>query len=495
MAKVRGQLLRDIAALTTFGEGAEGYRDGDEDTYEDGTNAGLAQYKNGWINGGDGGGDGTWVVEGEDGKSGSGASTGRSRLRMERAMDFVDEDERYRGEKILRRALVDEDEDEDEDEESGANSGPEGDEDVSSSEMSSQQVSEDEHKKESTLEEEIEKLRQDKGGMALLLKRSNDEQQLKAAQARKHRDMWNKLLEVRILLQRLLGMANRFPRDKAYDEYCRVDGSGETRAKFKEVSRGLRGLLETLVRARAEQAAGLEGGVAGTPEGRRKRARATNAAFLAGSSHVGGEGDPWAETQEDYRRCRAHWVQVLDAAHQRATLSWAVSKKFRVVQQGLWPAIEAAARTTRNVHRAHLTRAQALAAGLFTGVGGGEGEGEGQEGGGAEAVEDVDLEAFDDSELYQQLLRDYMQAGGGGVGVGGLAGLGRSSGRASRKKKVDTKASKGRKIRYSVHPKLEHFMFPVDPPCPTDRNRLFASLPGRVGRATAAAEGEGTGRG
>jgi protein AATF/BFR2 len=345
------------------------------------------------------------------------------------------------------------------------------------------------------LEEEIEKLRQDKGGMALLLKRSNDEQQLKAAQARKHRDMWNKLLEVRILLQRLLGMANRFPRDKAYDEYCRVDGSGETRAKFKEVSRGLRGLLETLVRARAEQAAGLEGGVAGTPEGRRKRARATNAAFLAGSSHVGGEGDPWAETQEDYRRCRAHWVQVLDAAHQRATLSWAVSKKFRVVQQGLWPAIEAAARTTRNVHRAHLTRAQALAAGLFTGVGGGEGEGEGQEGGGAEAVEDVDLEAFDDSELYQQLLRDYMQAGGGGVGVGGLAGLGRSSGRASRKKKVDTKASKGRKIRYSVHPKLEHFMFPVDPPCPTDRNRLFASLPGRVGRATAAAEGEGTGRG
>src|SRR6056297_1068942 len=94
MAKVRGQLLRDIAALTTFGEGAEGYRDGDEDNYEDGTNARLAQYNNGWINGGDEGGDGTWVVEGEEGKSGSGASTGRSRLRMERAMDFVDEDER-----------------------------------------------------------------------------------------------------------------------------------------------------------------------------------------------------------------------------------------------------------------------------------------------------------------------------------------------------------------------------------------------------------------
>lgn len=102
---MRGQLLRDIAALTTFGEGAEGYRDGDEDTYEDGTNAGLAQYKNGWINGGDGGGDGTWVVEGEDGKSGSGASTGRSRLRMERAMDFVDEDKKYHEKKILQRTM------------------------------------------------------------------------------------------------------------------------------------------------------------------------------------------------------------------------------------------------------------------------------------------------------------------------------------------------------------------------------------------------------
>jgi protein AATF/BFR2 len=54
--------------------------------------------------------------------------------------------------------------------------------------------------------------------------------------------------------------------------------------------------------------------------------------------------------------------------------------------------------------------------------------------------------------------------------------------RKYRRKKinVDRKASKGRKIRYTVHEKLQNFTFPVPTisttAIPIDSTRLFASL-------------------
>jgi len=530
-AKVKGQLLKDIAALTSFGGGGDA--NGEEDAYDDGTSAlGHGQGKeerNGSSN------SGTWRIEGdEDGGEGlGGGAVSRSKLRMERAMDFGEEEARYRGKKVSRRALLADDEDEEEEEDkdedekeeeesgeeddddeeeeeeeeeglSGSGSEEDDDDDVSSGSGSDDDDTDgDGHhdeEEEPTLEEEMEQLRQDKGGMALLLKRSRDEQRQKADQAREQRDMWNKLLEVRILLQRLLGMANRFPRGEAYEQYVDLNESGEMQEGFSGVASGLRGVLVNLVGMRAEHAAAQQGEDPAEATQRRKRQRVQHAAFVAGKAGLGSAGDPWVASQGDYKVCREHWKEVVDGAHQRATLSWAVSKKFKVVNSGLWGQVEAATKGGRALKRSHLTRAQTKAAGLFTAGAvaeeeeeveeeGEEGEGEGEGG--------VDLEAFDDSELYQQLLRDYIQAvgPGGNLDPAAVAAMGRSLSRKSKKKKVDTKASKGRKLRYAVHPKLEHFMFPVPVgECGMDVDRLFASLPGRKGKvvvlAVAAVEEE-----
>lgn len=49
-----------------------------------------------------------------------------------------------------------------------------------------------------------------------------------------------------------------------------------------------------------------------------------------------------------------------------------------------------------------------------------------------------------------------------------------------KKNNVDRKASKGRKIRYTVHDKLQNFMFPIPTVNPSsviiDSDRLFVSL-------------------
>jgi len=74
--------------------------------------------------------------------------------------------------------------------------------------------------------------------------------------------------------------------------------------------------------------------------------------------------------------------------------------------------------------------------------------------------EDVDnVEVFDDTDFYQQLLRDVIDAKGGsaGRGVDWMA----SQRQKKSKKHVDTKASKGRKLRYEVHEKIQNFMVPV----------------------------------
>lgn len=93
-------------------------------------------------------------------------------------------------------------------------------------------------------------------------------------------------------------------------------------------------------------------------------------------------------------------------------------------------------------------------------------------------------EVFDDTDFYQQLLRDVIEARGGANGEEGEQEWVRrqKARKAKRKKTVDTKASKGRKLRYEVHEKLQNFMVPI----PVSRgawheeqiDELFASLLG-----------------
>ncbi|KAF7309623.1 Sorting nexin-41 [Mycena indigotica] len=71
----------------------------------------------------------------------------------------------------------------------------------------------------------------------------------------------------------------------------------------------------------------------------------------------------------------------------------------------------------------------------------------------------VDVEVFDDTDFYQQLLRDVIDSRSNGVaGTDDWMAIQRQK---KAKKKVDTKASKGRKIRYETHEKLQNFMVPV----------------------------------
>ncbi|EPZ36632.1 Apoptosis-antagonizing transcription factor domain-containing protein [Rozella allomycis CSF55] len=93
-----------------------------------------------------------------------------------------------------------------------------------------------------------------------------------------------------------------------------------------------------------------------------------------------------------------------------------------------------------------------------------------------------DDDIFDDTDFYQQLLREYIN----NKMVDQTAITMRYQAMKQskvKKQNVDRKASKGRKIRYEVHPKLQNFMAPVidNQKWPDDKiSDLFVSLFGKT---------------
>ncbi|XP_034995120.2 protein AATF [Zootoca vivipara] len=101
-------------------------------------------------------------------------------------------------------------------------------------------------------------------------------------------------------------------------------------------------------------------------------------------------------------------------------------------------------------------------------------------------LKDLDEEIFDDDDFYHQLLRELIERKTSSLDPNDQVAMGRQwlaiqKLRSKIRKKVDKKASKGRKIRYHVHSKLVSFMAPIDHSTMTDdaRTELYRSLFGK----------------
>jgi len=152
--------------------------------------------------------------------------------------------------------------------------------------------------------------------------------------------------------------------------------------------------------------------------------------------------------QEEYEECREEWKQVLDRRHKDLRLHAGLSKtQFRVMDSSFWQQVDA------TVSHEEL-RAQST----------------------------DDEPTFDDTKVYQHMLQDFVlsSATAGGAEEAAAQRLRRAvKADSSKKKDVDRRASKGRKIRYVEIPKLVNFTFPVARPVSStgmDEDEFFRSL-------------------
>ncbi|KAK2911512.1 hypothetical protein Q8A67_003645 [Cirrhinus molitorella] len=98
-------------------------------------------------------------------------------------------------------------------------------------------------------------------------------------------------------------------------------------------------------------------------------------------------------------------------------------------------------------------------------------------------LKDLDEEIFDDDDFYHQLLRELIERKTSATDPNDQVAMGKQwlaiqKLRSKIKKKVDTRASKGRKLRFHIHSKLMNFMAPIDNSNMSDdaRSELFRSL-------------------
>ena len=85
-------------------------------------------------------------------------------------------------------------------------------------------------------------------------------------------------------------------------------------------------------------------------------------------------------------------------------------------------------------------------------------------------AQEEDAEKYDDADFYRVLLTEFLDDEMKGSAPTGTEKSGK------RKRAVDTRASKGRKIRYDVHDKLVNFMAPVEQPAAAFSLASFGSL-------------------
>lgn len=256
---------------------------------------------------------------------------------------------------------------------------------------------------------------------------------------------WDRLLEQRILLQKMMTKVNRFP--STLNNFLDSDDK-EHRMRVKKAEKTLTALLLKMIKLKSslERKSAEEESNCPGPDSRVKEL----GSWL---------GESYKSAELARRESLAHWGDRT----QKLGTSWD-SMQTSVLQQ----VDQIMTNKVRLVNRTRVKRSEYKVLG----------------------DEDIQLETethhpniFDDSDFYHQLLRELIErktSGATDAGNNGRQWLQIQKLRSKLKKKVDTKASKGRKIRYDVHSKLVNFMAPVIPREghmeESAKNELFSSL-------------------
>jgi protein AATF/BFR2 len=294
--------------------------------------------------------------------------------------------------------------------------------------------------------------------------------------AGKQAQAYESVLALRIQLQKVVDAANVLP--SGSDLVARgKEQSDEVIEAYHKLSTSLDGTVRQLTALLHKQAPS-----------------SSSSASSSSSSSLS-----WEEVLAPQQRLRPHWESTLDKWNARLHFgSERKQSKLKIFNHKIWEQISVAlSDKQRAIEKSRLPMAESQRLDRTLGGGGGGSDEDNNKDSEEEEDDDDeeeevtkdrgkkrrvghDLEVYDDRSFYSLLLKSFIQsaesssASASSMRPDDLAAL-RKYRRG--KTKVDRKASKGRKIRYVTHAKLQNFMFPIAQPSPPmDVDRLFQSL-------------------
>ncbi|KAL1923896.1 uncharacterized protein VTP21DRAFT_6931 [Calcarisporiella thermophila] len=284
--------------------------------------------------------------------------------------------------------------------------------------------------------------------------------------------MWDTLLDFRIRIQKSVQIANQLPQYDVYPEYRAM--SEDVEAAIAEARAEVCSLLDSLLRLREDlteenEAVRLE---------KRKRPREDDPDATAKMDVE----ELWASLKGHHDAFLPYRDETLEKWSNKVQIASGIplNKKFKAINQSIHFQIQQVmADRERLIKRTQLKRAEYTPLGYKPKpVPATTNDAQ---------LSTYDPECFDDTDFYQQMLRELIESrmvdAGDDLVAQGMRWAALRQARAQKQRKVDTKASKGRRLRYHVHEKLQSFMAPV--PAGTWHEEmveeLYASLLGQNG--------------
>ncbi|OUZ99351.1 Apoptosis-antagonizing transcription factor [Macleaya cordata] len=311
------------------------------------------------------------------------------------------------------------------------------------------------------LEKEFLNLRQEEQDILKNLTRHKDEDLLKGQAVKNQKVLWDKTLEFRFLLQKVFSSSNKLPQEPHRSSFC-----GSDKAIDKAYSDLITSSEQTINCLLELQEALLEKNPSVVQITDGNTNESSKVTERSKSLDVGSD-EEWLPIQRMHSRIASFRDNSIDKWQRNIQVTTGAAGfkgKLHAFNQNISEQVAAYMRDpSRMIKRMQLRRSTV---GIF----------------GGDANVDGDPELLDDSEFYQQLLKEFFESYNPASSESAFYALKRLQ--TKKRKIVDRRASKSRKIRYHVHEKIVNFMAPEPLNLPPMAPKLFENLFGLKNQKT-----------
>ncbi|KAI3448873.1 hypothetical protein Pfo_005538 [Paulownia fortunei] len=314
------------------------------------------------------------------------------------------------------------------------------------------------------LEKEYRELRNEEQDLWRSLKRHKDEDLQKGQAVKNQRALWDKTLEFRFLLQKPFSSSNRLPQEPVRSLFCDTDS--EVSEAYSDLFASSKKTLDSILEL---QQALVANNPLITQFGEANSVRDFKQLEASGNSN-GDIDEEWLQIFEMQSRMASFRNKSIDKWQRKTQVTTgaaAIKDKLHAFNQSISEQVAAYMRDPSKMIKGMQQNRSAVA--VF-GNAPDSTENIKQE----ETYTNGDPELLDDSEFYQQLLKEFFETIDPSSSETAFYALKRLQ--TKKRKIVDRRASKSRKIRYHVHEKIVNFMAPQPADIPPMASKLFENL-------------------
>ncbi|XP_057530202.1 uncharacterized protein LOC130808742 isoform X1 [Amaranthus tricolor] len=312
------------------------------------------------------------------------------------------------------------------------------------------------------LEKEYRDLQTMEQSLIQNLKQHKDEDLVKGRAIKNQKALWDKTLEFRFLLQKPFSKSNKLPQGPIRSSFC--EANEDIAVAYTDLIVSSRKAIESLVHLQ-------EALVDNNPSIREETEAGSPflKTFEDGEGKMDLDEEEWLRISQVQSRLAPFRNSSIDKWQRKADVhSGAAAKKVKLVafNQNISEQVATYMRDPSKLIKSMQTRRETV--GVFGAVAKQDGNNN------EEGNNEGDPELLDDAEFYQQLLKEFFETIDPNSSESAFYALKRLQ--TKKRKVVDRRASKSRKIRYHVHEKIVNFMAPEPMELPPMAPKLFDNL-------------------